>query len=577
MNNDKKVSFEYEGLFVRVSKKGILVESEGAPVMSLIPHSSVEKLTKEGEAKQWPYFADIDEGEFIFETENRNNKKIYMWTGKSSNWGRKEYRLECDAQGFSFFVTVTGNGAVGKIRYFDGAGMQEQLGSEYNFCEYFVPNYNTDSTKPNYCPSAMAHETYFELLVPPMYCYPFRTAGIATWIGLGLVAKRGNHNYWQFDYSVKDNGFWLSTDMEGHAEGDNGWEAPHIRMLAGEDEFKVLEAYSQYYYATGIAKAYEGVQQHRWWYGPIMCGWIEQFVAPTPKEMPDLGGPYMSAQPVYEDIAQRLEKERKLQPSIIIVDDKWQEFYGTAMPDPKRWPDMRAWVDKVHAKGIRVLLWYKLWGGEGLPEDETYTGRGVKGWNKNDNERYADPTNPKYRARVRQIMHSLLSDEKGCMNCDGFKLDYAFWMGYGRKVQTYGGQSGVELLHSLFQLIYDEAKKVKPDALINASPCHPYFSDLFDQVRLHDYDIACRNMDEVMTRRLRLFNIACPNHSVDTDNSFTGTRYATMRYIRYTPSIGIPDLYQISDPKRMLTESDWDEIRQIWEKYSHEMDMKFAE
>lgn len=173
-------------------------------------------------------------------------------------------------------------------------------------------------------------------------------------------------------------------------------------------------------------------------------------------------------------------------------------------------------------------------------------------------------------------MRNLLSDEEGCMNCDGFKLDYAFWMGYGRKVRTWGGQSGVELLHSLFQLIHDEAKRVKPDALINASPCHPYFSDLFDQVRLHDYDLTCRNTDEVMSRRLRLFDIACPGHSVDTDNSFAGTRYATMRYIRFTPSIGIPDLYQISDPKGMLTDGDWDEIRNVWEKYSREMDAKFG-
>ena len=572
--NACKVVFDRKKLFLYVSGEHIIVEADGAPVFELTPHSSVEKLSRRGKPENWPAAQDRDEGDFAFACGEQGGKRVFTWTGKSSNWKKKEYRLECDAKGFNFFVTVSGKGTVGKIGYFDGA-RADQPGSRFNFCEYYVPNYNTGSTEPNYRPSTVPTETYFELLVPPLYCYPFRTPGIKTWLGLGLLAKPGEYNFWQFDFAVQNARFWLTTDMEGHAAVDGAWEAPYIRLTAGNDEFKVLEAYSQYHYDAGIAKPYEGVKQHRWWYGPIMCGWCEQSLVPVPADMPYLyGGQHSCGQYVYADIARRLEEERHLKPAFIIVDDKWQDFYGTAHPDPQRWPDMRAWVDQMHAKGIRVVLWFRLWGGEGLPEDETYTGLGVKGWNKDDDERYADPTNPKYQARLKEILHTLLSHDEGCMDCDGFKLDFAFWMGYGRKVQTYGGQSGVELLHTLFKQIYDGAKAVKPDALINASPCHPYFSDLFDQVRLHD--CTGQNRDEVMDRRLRVYDIACPNHSVDTDSCFSGTRYSTMRYIRHSVEIGIPDMYQITDPQGFeLTKGDWDEIRKIWEDYTRKMDGEF--
>ncbi len=582
--NACRVGFDRKDLFVHASESGIIVEAEGAPVFGLTPHSSVEKLIREGEPEQWPAAEDRDVGNFSFACAETDGKRVFTWTGRSTNWEKKEYRLECDGKGFNYFVTVSGSGIVGKIGYFDGAKTEpDRRGSRFNFCEYYVPNYNTASTQLNYRPSAMPAETYFELLVPPLYCYPFRTAGIKTWLGLGLLAKPGNYNFWQFDYAAKQARFWLTTDMEGHAAVDGAWEAPFIRLTAGNDEFRVLEEYSQYHYDAGIARPYEGVKQPRWWYGPIMCGFTEQYYI---KEKPDGSGVckntefhyQRASQLIYDDIARRLEEERHLKPAFIIVDDKWQERYGTAHPDPGRWPDMRGWVDKMHARGIRVVLWFCLWGAEGLPEEETYTGLGVKGWNKNDNGLYADPTNPKYRARMKEIMHTLLSHDEGCMDCDGFKLDFAFWMGYGRKVRTYGGQSGVELLHSLIKLIRDEAKAVKPDALINASPCHPYFSDIFDQVRLHDIDDCSRNEEEVMGRRLRLFRIACPNHSVDTDNPFPGSRYAAMRYVRYTATVGIPDLYQISDPRDFeLTKADWDEIRQIWEDYSRRMDAKFKD
>ena len=79
----------------------------------------------------------------------------------------------------------------------------------------------------------------------------------------------------------------------------------------------------------------------------------------------------------------------------------------------------------------------------------------------------ADPTSPKYQERLKRTIYKLLSSEDGCYNCDGFKIDFANCLPVGVPVQAHEpGVYGVEMIRRLFQIIFDETKKVKPDALI---------------------------------------------------------------------------------------------------------------
>ena len=171
--------------------------------------------------------------------------------------------------------------------------------------------------------------------------------------------------------------------------------------------------------------------------------------------------------------------EYGLRPGCIIIDDKWQKEYGGALPDPEKWPDLRAFTDAEHRKGRRVAMWFRSWSPEGLSQEECIeylcTACG------------ADPTSEKYRARMRETIHTLLSDEAGCYNCDGFKIDFANCMPLGKYVSCHEqGVYGVELLKRFFTMMRDFAKAVKPDALINCSCEHPYFDEIVDQARIHD-------------------------------------------------------------------------------------------
>lgn len=559
-----------------VDPQCITVMMEGVAVCRLAPCISVEKLVMDAQRGEWQAVEDIDAGDFAFTAEKTRAGWQFIWRGSSSAWEGKEYRLKTDPFGAAFSVQVSGQGHVGQVRYFDGcAGRNSPGGSEYEFCEYYVPTCDTFGKERNHYPASLPYRSFMELMVPYMFCFAFRTAGIPDWLGLGLVAQRGNYNFLKYDYDAVIDGrqatFFLSTDFEGHTKVDAQWETPWIRFFWGKDEFEVVSRYSRYHYESGLCEPADSLRPPRWWLGPLMCGWSEQDAISTP----DCPQNMRASEKDYRGIVARLEA-LSLRPTAIIIDDKWQDAYGSAYPDPKRWRDMRAFVDGLHAKGMRVLLWFKLWGGEGLEEDERMSGEGCRPWNRRDDERYADPSNPKYQRHLREILRVLLSDEAGCMHCDGLKLDYALWMPHGRSAKSYSGQYGVELLKTLFTVIHDTVKSIKPDALINASPCHPYFAGVFDQVRLHDYYGMMRNQNEVMAARQRLYRIAYPELSIDTDGAaFCGHR-DTMRYFRFAPELGVPDLYQITDTNGFaMMPEDWEEIRGIWETYARRIDSQY--
>ena len=125
-------------------------------------------------------------------------------------------------------------------------------------------------------------------------------------------------------------------------------------------------------------------------------------------------------------------------------------------------------------------------------------------------------------------------------------------------------------MYDYMKLIYDTAKAVKPDALINCSPCHPYFANVCDQARLHDYDERRRDCTDDMTRRAEIFAIANPHTLLDTDNAGFNTRRDTMRWLLRQGEVGVPDLYALSGGD--LTDDDLEELAAYWREYSARID-----
>ncbi len=493
---------------------------------------------------------------------------VFTWTGRSTLWV-KTYTLTCTRLHFSFTVTLHGTGRVDEIRYFSGDTGSEQWGSDYDFAEGFTPCtswYNAE--KYTFHASEDCHR-WSVLMVPPMFCYAFRCTDSARSFGLGLVAQRGEHNFNAFDYRVHASklhtGFCLTTDQSGHAAVNGTWTAPAIYGFAGDDEWDILAQYRDVYVTEGIAPPVRTGKRPRFWYGPMVCGWIEQCAAAAAAGRPESS---MATEPFYEDLIRRVYGAN-LHPQALIIDDKWQTQYAVDAPDPAKFPDLRAFIDRRHAEGVRTLLWFKLWDAEGW-DGPTITGA-------NGDVRY-DPSSPAFLAHLDAVLHRLLSADAGCCNCDGFKLDFAFWMPIGRTVHAASGKYGVELLYDLMHAIYTRAKAIKPDALINASPCHPYFADVCDHGRLHDYDYKNRNNRADMTMRARLYQAALPGLLLDTDNAGFAAKRDTMHWLLAQSHVGVPDLYALrGGPHCDLNADDLAAVAENWAIYSRRIDAELRE
>jgi len=578
----EKYLYSAKNYSLEVSDGGFSVYRCGRYLMHLLPTTVVKKVTEsENENLETVFTEEEDHFETVTAFIPDTDAGVFKWEAKGKLW-EKTYTLTCDDEGFSYTVTLKGCGSVGRVEYFTDTSLTGgNYASDYDFCEYFFPCPGTSVKARTTRSAAENYRSFFELLIPPCYVYSYRFEEMEGRVGLGLVARPGEYNFIHFDYTLVNGrktgtGFSLSTDFEGHTKVNGEFTLPAIRAFFGDSDLDIVKRYSDYHYDTGLCNRHDRSKpMPRWWYGPIVCGWNEQecFMkdGASQKDLAD--------QATYEKIADMID-EYGIRAPILIIDDMWQKGYGDCVPDPKKWPDMRAFTDKMHERGIHTLLWFRLWGGGGLPDDEVMDGEGMP-YNEDrvrlDYRPYADPTNEKYRAHLKKILRILLSDEEGCMNCDGFKLDYSLVMPYGKTAKSKGGKYGAELTHELYELIYTTAKEIKPDCLINGSPCHPYFDEFCDQARLHDYGWSSRNETETMGLRAKLFDAVMPGVLIDTDSAnFAHTRDA-MRFYRAMPKLGIPDIYRFSNGEKFrLTDEDWDEIRAIFNGYADEMDRKYG-
>lgn len=486
------------------------------------------------------------------------------WTAVSETWLKKTYILDVYKDGFYFRIALEGHGNPDLIQYFIGKPDSSSPGSKYEAAGYALPEAaNFDGPRMT---RFINHDCNIGMgfMTPPPFVYPFWTVGIDEWVGIGLIARKGQYNFPRFIYKTDDNRCHFELPLDGKTSVDGQWESQGIWGGFGKDAADVVKAYANFNFDHGFCNP-GPAEKHRWWKGPFYCGWGDQV---------ETGGPQMkidhkdaACQEFYSKMSDRLD-QLDLHPTAMIIDDKWQGKYGQLLPDPQKWPDMRAFVDSQHAKGRRVMLWVKVWNAEGLDADECLS---------LESQPYAaDPTNPKYRKRIFDTVHKLLSSDEGCFNCDGFKLDFVNCILMHPALRSYEkGVYGIELVKRMMQLFYDAAKAAKPDALINNSCSHPYFAEITDQVRLHDYRDSMRSMMPVMEYRRDIFTAAMPNALVDTDSSNRSNYREAKEYCLRACELGVPDIYMIGDSREFsFTDEDWAEIRKVWENYSAKLDNK---
>lgn len=490
------------------------------------------------------------------------------WYAVSPCWLEKTYLLDIYPDGFYYRVKVRGQGKVDTIHFFTGHHDDKFPGIEYEVSGFAIP----EAANFDYYRMTRLMNTDGNIsmgfMTPPCFVYPFWTERISSWTGVGLIAQRGQYNFNRFSYKTRnnENRGYFELPLECRTTVNGEWESQGIWCCAGTDAIDIVKKYSNFNYSHGFCSEGPKVKE-RWWKGPLYCGWGDQVEVSRMEHGNFNYVKTMANQAFYGKLSDGLDK-LNLQPTAIIIDDKWQSKYGELEPDSDKWPDMRAFVDSQHKKGRKVILWVKVWNNEGLPEDECMCISGQPF--------AADPTNPKYRQRIYKAIRKLLSSDPECYNCDGFKLDFVNCIIMHNNIRLYDNfKYGIEIVKEMMKLFYDAAKQAKPDALINNSCAHPYFAEVTDQVRLHDYRDTLRSMMTVMKYRRDLFHAALPNALIDTDSSNRSNYREAKEYYLRAYELGVPDIYMIfGNDSVQFSESDWNEIRKVWQDYSSRMDQE---
>ncbi len=204
-------------------------------------------------------------------------------------------------------------------------------------------------------------------------------------------------------------------------------------------------------------------------FGPIWCAW-------------GYGKTFTPSQ-----VEQALPEVKKLGFSWVGVDDGWQTNEGDWALLPSKFPngdrDMKALVDKIHAQGFHAQLWWAPLAAKPEsdvakthPEELLLNEDGSKQKISYWNDWYFCPADPAAIEYHRRLVTKMFRD----WGYDGLKLDGQHMNAvppcYNPAHHHARPEDSVEALPKFFKMIYDTARSIKPDALVEFCPCGTSFN-----------------------------------------------------------------------------------------------------
>ncbi|HUO26508.1 MAG TPA: glycoside hydrolase family 36 protein [Candidatus Aquilonibacter sp.] len=231
------------------------------------------------------------------------------------------------------------------------------------------------------------------------------------------------------------------------------------------DYFRTLADYRRLMIRQGFQMAHAPDSA----FGPIWCAW----------------GYGRSAQ--LKQVYETLPTAKKLGFAWVTLDDGWQNKYGDWQLDPKKFPhgdaDMKALVQRIHDEGFRAQLWWSPL--SAVPDSQLLkehpdfallnrdgSRRKISWWNSD----YLCPADRRVVEYHKALVRKILGD----WGFDGLKLDgqhmNAVPRCYNPAHHHKSPEDSVEALPDFFRELYETARSVKPDALVEFCPCGTAYS-----------------------------------------------------------------------------------------------------
>ncbi|GAA1149312.1 hypothetical protein GCM10009630_54690 [Kribbella jejuensis] len=398
------------------------------------------------------------------------------------------------------------------------------------------------------------------LFTPAPWCFA-ATADAAEWIGFSLVAPIAEQNFTSYHYRPVTAGFSLQLDYEGQTAVDGTFTTPLLVVqLGGSSPEDVLVRHRALLDEAGAVPP-RPAERPEWWSGTIFCGWGAQCALGVRTDQPPQP---LATQANYDTFLATLAKQG-IVPETVVIDDKWQASYATCRPDPSKWTDLKGWIAARHAAGQRVLLWWKAWDEEGAPASACVTD--VSGAPVG-----LDPEAPDCIELITDAVTYMLSADG--LDADGFKIDFTARTPSGSSLRHAGPRWGTALLHEQLRLVYDTAKRVKPDALVVTHTPNPAFRDVTDMIRLndvlHDHSAEPGYVARHMSYRAGVVRSVLPELGVDTDGWMMPSHAEWLAYLEIQDSLGVPALYYVDGTDTDLYDfraADFDAVNDTWSRY----------
>jgi len=208
------------------------------------------------------------------------------------------------------------------------------------------------------------------------------------------------------------------------------------------------------------------------------------------------------------------------------IDDRWFRWRGDYELHEGRFPDMRGLVDWLHDKGLKVLLWFPPFDVEPQAQmnlkREWLAGHGAK---TKHGQSFLDYSNPAVQEEwLLPKLRLWLSDEPGCWNADGFKLDFmADKIPRNIPVFDRAWQGEEMFIWRWHKLVYETMKTIKPDSILLGCSAHPHLAQFQDWVRT--FDVMDNDFRQHATRGLRIRHLT-PGTMLSYDFHIDRTRFA---------------------------------------------------
>jgi hypothetical protein len=505
-------------------------------------------------------------------TETPSGERLLIATAHSSLWTSRRFVWKFFPDHLEFQHFAQGAGLIDRCYFFssvlpgrfvDTANHQSTVNANVYADRYFSPRVN--HADQYYYTAAMPQTVGLNLssgqtwenplgLGANLFASPlmlaFHRAG--RWASLGIGTSPGGYQFNTLDYSgQRYAGAAFSVSYGGKTTVGSEFASPVAALHFGHNEFEVLADYVHWLDEHGFSTRhrYPNAPWHR---RPIFCGWGQQMVE-SPNGIPKAGE--MATQANYERWLERLEA-RGLPVGTVIIDDKWALHDGLLDIDETKWPDLKGFIARQHAKDRHVLLWIDDNRTDGLAPELCVLrdGKPISG----------DVSNPAYRDFLRSRVKYLIAD----IGADGFKEDGVHGLDFAGAKQQ-GAPYGQEFVALFQRIVAEETHRWRPDALIETQTPNPLFRESSDVLRLNDVWWGARNVTAMMTIRARIA-WAAGWPLVDTDNPSSAGLEEWWDYTVAQPAIGIPCLYIVTATEgshENVTDEQWQQLAMIWKDY----------